>query len=398
MRRLPRIPGLSVTRPRIAKVKQFLLPRLAWLLLGAACVAVLPGSLPELANVHGAPALYTADATALSGDDAEDARQAWLRGREAAADADAARAAAQAAAAGGGATTATPAGWLVPPGADGAIPPLALRAYRYGANWAAGFAPGCNLTWSILAGIGRIESNHGRHGGAATRFSPAGDVHPAILGPPLDGRAGSATIRDSDRGRLDNDLVWDRAVGPMQFLPSTWRSLGRDGNNDKVANPGNFFDSAVSAAAYLCLAHDGDLSDQQQLRQALYAYNHSWDYVDTVLGWAAFYGESGVGAGGPPVGSIPGAIAAGSGGGGGGSRQRPATTTRRVTTTTKPGTSPPPTRPTTSTTTTTTMRPTTTAPCLTTTTTTSTTSTSTTTTTTTTTTTSTTTTTLPPCP
>ena len=146
MRRLPQIPGLAVIRPGIAKVKQFLLPRLAWLLLGAACVAVLPGSLPEFVNVQGAQGLYSADAAALAGDDAEDARQAWLRGREAAADAAAAQAAAQAAAAGDGATTGTPAGWLVPPGADGAIPPLALRAYRYGANWAAGFDPGCNLT------------------------------------------------------------------------------------------------------------------------------------------------------------------------------------------------------------------------------------------------------------
>ena len=108
----------------------------------------------------------------------------------------------------------------------------------------------------MLAGIGRIESNHGLFGGSVTRFSAAGTVSPRITGPPLDGN-GVASIADSDGGRWDGDVTWDRAVGPMQFIPTTWRSLGRDGNGDRIADPNNLFDAAVSAAGYLCLGGDG---------------------------------------------------------------------------------------------------------------------------------------------
>ena len=227
---------------------------------------------------------------------------AWQRGREAAAAAERDQAAVREAAAGAGAT-ATPAGWVAPPGGP-AIPALTLRAYREAAAWAAGFDPGCRLPWTVLAGIGRIESNHGLFGGAATRFSAAGTVSPRITGPPLDGN-GVASIPDSDGGRWDGDATWDRAVGPMQFIPTTWRSLGRDGNGDRVADPNNLFDAAVSAAGYLCLGGDGSLADPARLRQAIYAYNHSWDYVDAVLGWARVY-QGGVATGpavpgGPPA-------------------------------------------------------------------------------------------------
>jgi len=362
-------------------------------LWGAAVPSFLPGAAgagPGLLAGAGQPS------------DAEWARlrhEAWLRGREAAADAERDREAARQAAAGVGATAGA---GVVPAGGDRTIPALALRAYREAAAWAAGFDPGCRLTWPVLAGIGRIESNHGMYGGAATRFSPSGTVTPRITGPPLDGR-GVASIPDSDGGRWDGDTVWDRAVGPMQFIPSTWRSLGRDGNNDGVADPNNLFDSAVSAAAYLCLSVDGSLSDPAVLRQAVYNYNHSWPYVDAILGWARLY------AGGVTVGAgAPSGTAAGPGTSGttgsaattattlAPTTSRRPTTTERSTTTSPSSTTEPAT---------TGSSTTTTAPCQTTTTSTSTstsTSSSSTTTTSTTTTTlpgssTTTTTTLPPC-
>jgi membrane-bound lytic murein transglycosylase B len=332
-----------------------------------------PGFVPAGALAAGAGASGTTLGVVAGGEftAAEEARLralAWQRGRDAAAAAERDRAAAGRAAAGAGATS-TPAAWVVPAGGGATIPALTLRAYREAAAWAAGFDADCRLPWTVLAGIGRIESNHGLFGGPATRFSPGGAVSPRIIGPPLDGN-GVASIPDSDGGRWDGDTTWDRAVGPMQFIPTTWRTLGRDGNGDGVADPNNLFDAAVSAAGYLCLSGGGSLADPARLRQAVYGYNHSWPYVDAVLGWARLY------AGGVTTGP---AVPSG-----------PATTA--APTTAAPTTAGP---------TATTRRPTTTEPCRSTTTSTttggSTTTTSSTTTTTTTGGSTTTTTTLPPC-
>src|SRR5687767_9098537 len=63
---------------------------------------------------------------------------------------------------------------------------------------------------------------------------------------------GFASIVDTDGGVLDGDARWDRAVGPMRFIPSTWQLVGRDGNGDGIADPFSIDDAALSAAAYLC--------------------------------------------------------------------------------------------------------------------------------------------------
>lgn len=169
----------------------------------------------------------------------------------------------------------------------GGIPPVVLAAYRSAAAAQAGTDPNCHLGWPVLAGIGQVESHHAAGGGSG-RAGWNGNAAPRILGPVLDGTAGSAAIRDSDGGRLDGDLRWDRAVGPMQFLPSTWRFDGRDGNGDGRADPENIADAALAAAGYLC-AGSGDLRDHASLAGAVFSYNHSLDYVRTVLGFAAAY-------------------------------------------------------------------------------------------------------------
>jgi membrane-bound lytic murein transglycosylase B len=78
----------------------------------------------------------------------------------------------------------------------------------------------------------------------------------------------------------------------MQFIPTTWKSVGRDGNGDGTANPTTLCDAATTTAAYLS-SGGKDLADPAQLRQAIYTYNHSMDYVAAVLRWAAFYGRTG---------------------------------------------------------------------------------------------------------
>jgi hypothetical protein len=111
---------------------------------------------------------------------------------------------------------------------------------------AAQYCPG--LSWTVLAAIGQIESGDG-----------------ANVGPSAAG-----------------------ALGPMQFLPSTWRIWGTDGFGDtgppNIMNP---FDAVPSAARLLCAAGAG--SGGQALRQAIFAYNHAAWYVDEVLTLAAEY-------------------------------------------------------------------------------------------------------------
>ena len=140
------------------------------------------------------------------------------------------------------------------------------------------------LRWSVLAGVGKIESDHARLGGAT--MGPTGDVAPRIIGPPLDGSDGVRLIPDTDGGLYDDDPVLDRAVGPMQFLPSTWEAVGIDASGSGVADPHNAIDAVHSAAIYLC---DRDANDPDRLRQALFGYNNSWTYVDQVLDHAVRY-------------------------------------------------------------------------------------------------------------
>lgn len=164
------------------------------------------------------------------------------------------------------------------------IPAIALDAYRRAEGTMARTDAHCGLAWWVLAGVGKVESNHARGG----RVNAGGTTTTPILGPQLSGGPGVAAIRDTDGGRLDGDPVWDRAVGPMQFIPSTWANYRSDGNGDGVASPHNLYDAALDAARYLC-AGDADLRDPADLAKAIFRYNHSNDYVRIVLTWARAY-------------------------------------------------------------------------------------------------------------
>ena len=120
------------------------------------------------------------------------------------------------------------------------IPPAYLVLYMR----AAASCPGMN--WALLAAIGKVESDHGR----------------------------------------DDSVSSAGAVGPMQFLPSTWAVYGRDGNDDGSADPTDPADAIFGAANYLC--HNGG-GDPAALRSAIYSYNHSDAYVEEVLGYYRAY-------------------------------------------------------------------------------------------------------------
>jgi membrane-bound lytic murein transglycosylase B len=166
------------------------------------------------------------------------------------------------------------------------IPVVALQAYAYAQVTAARTHPGCKLSWTLLAGIGRIESDHGRYGGARLRAD--GTSSPRIIGVPLDGAPGLMTITDTDGGRLDGDRRYDRAVGPLQFIPTTWKRHGADGDGDGRKNPFDIDDAAMAAARYLC--HGGrDVSTSAGWQQAVLSYNRTMEYVRSVYGYADGY-------------------------------------------------------------------------------------------------------------
>ncbi|GGT49252.1 hypothetical protein GCM10010271_61840 [Streptomyces kurssanovii] len=167
--------------------------------------------------------------------------------------------------------------------AAGALPATVLAAYRAAEAALAHSAPGCGLRLQLLAAIGQVESGQARGG----RVLADGTALSPILGPRLDGD-GFALIRDTDGGAYDRDTVYDRAVGPMQFIPSTWAHWGADGNGDGRADPGNIFDAALAAGRYLC-AGGRDLTESTGLERAILGYNHSAAYLRTVLAWYAYY-------------------------------------------------------------------------------------------------------------
>ena len=169
------------------------------------------------------------------------------------------------------------------------IPVTALEAYAYAARVAEVENPNCHIAWTTLAGIGMVESHHGTYRGAV--IAPNGDVTPAHPRRPA-GRHRWATWRSPTPTAASSTATrtCDRAMGPMQFIPETWRLYGVDANNDGVVSPDNFDDAALSAAGYLCW-RGKDLATPRGWMDALRAYNLSDQYARTVRDWATAYAK-----------------------------------------------------------------------------------------------------------
>ncbi|UUU34654.1 lytic transglycosylase domain-containing protein [Streptomyces sp. CA-210063] len=168
-------------------------------------------------------------------------------------------------------------------GTTAGIPATVLDAYKKAEASLRDSKPGCNLPWQLLAAIGKVESGQARGG----RVDAGGTTIGKILGPQLNGN-GFANISDTDNGAYDGDSTHDRAVGPMQFIPSTWEWAGRDGNDDGAKDPNNIYDAALAAGHYLC-RFDWDLSNDGNLRSAILSYNNSTAYYNTVMSWLEYY-------------------------------------------------------------------------------------------------------------
>ncbi|WP_033310628.1 lytic transglycosylase domain-containing protein [Streptomyces iakyrus] len=166
---------------------------------------------------------------------------------------------------------------------EAGIPATVLDAYKKAETALREAKPGCNLPWQLLAAIGRVESGQARGG----RVDADGTTIKKILGPQLDGN-GFALIKDTDDGAYDGNSSYDQAVGPMQFIPSTWAWAGRDGNGDGKKDPNNIYDAALAAGHYLC-RNNWDLSQQGDLDRAILSYNNSREYLNLVMRWLEFY-------------------------------------------------------------------------------------------------------------
>ncbi|MDR7302682.1 lytic transglycosylase domain-containing protein [Haloactinomyces albus] len=166
------------------------------------------------------------------------------------------------------------------------IPARALVSYVRADLAMSEYQPDCRISWATLAGIGRVESDHGRYGNR-TLGEDAVPSRP-IIGVALDGGPNVRAISDTDNGALDGDPIHDRAVGPMQFIPTTWSKWATDGNGDGVGNPQNLDDAATAAARYLC-AGGRDMSSGQGWWSGVMSYNNSVEYARKVYALAETY-------------------------------------------------------------------------------------------------------------
>ena len=180
------------------------------------------------------------------------------------------------------------AGWAEQMSARTGVPVVALSAYGYAELAATATSPRCRLSWTTLAAIGRVESNHGSSGGATLLAD--GRALPPVYGLPLDGGGDRARILDTDAGALDADPIYDRAVGPMQFIPTTWQLEAVDATGDGIADVHNIYDAALAAANYLCRSAR-DLATAEGWWSAVLSYNAVQSYAEAVFAAANEYGR-----------------------------------------------------------------------------------------------------------
>jgi membrane-bound lytic murein transglycosylase B len=180
------------------------------------------------------------------------------------------------------------ASWAEQVGTRVGIPVVAVQAYGYAELVVGRTMPSCHLSWTTIAAIAKVESSHGSANGAV--LNADGTVQPAIFGLPLDGKGGRQLIQDTDRGVMDQDTTFDRAVGPLQFIPATWNSYKVDADNSGTADPNDIDDAALTAGTYLCQG-GRDMAKADAWWDAILSYNAVRPYAQKVFDAANDYGQ-----------------------------------------------------------------------------------------------------------
>lgn len=173
--------------------------------------------------------------------------------------------------------------WIAAASERSGISARAVTAYAGASLLTAAVDPDCRLDWATLAGIGYVESRHATISGG--ELGEDGRPTELIFGPRLDGTRFDR-IEDNDGGALDGDPEVDRAMGPMQIIPTTWMAWASAG-----WDPQNIDQSVVTSARYLC-ENGGDLSTESGWRDAIAAYNSATSYAGAVAEAASRYASA----------------------------------------------------------------------------------------------------------
>ncbi|MGE5827093.1 MAG: murein transglycosylase [Micromonosporaceae bacterium] len=168
------------------------------------------------------------------------------------------------------------------------VPEVAIQAYGYAQYVVAQRDQSCHLSWTTLAGIGQVESQHGQAGGAVLEHS--GRSAPPIVGPLLDGQGGRILVRDTDAGAFDGDPTYDRGMGPLLLVPSVWRTYAADADGDGILDPYDLDDSALALATLLCAGSE-DLSKASGWNAAIARVHPGTTYAKSVFTIADDYGQ-----------------------------------------------------------------------------------------------------------
>lgn len=169
------------------------------------------------------------------------------------------------------------------------IPAPAAAAYQRAASIMRQADSDCGLAWPLLAAVGWVASDHGRHQGGG--LDRDGVAVPRLVGRTLTGEDGTPAS-DTDAGALDGDPARDRTVGPLALAPTTWLTVRVDADGDGKRDPQDVDDAALATAVLLC--GTSGLDDRARVTASLARLNTDPRFAPLVRKAEAVYRTAGL--------------------------------------------------------------------------------------------------------